>query len=144
MNFIKEYKVIIIISIMIISIFAVFMFKHISRERNYIPLTSEGDIEEQTLPFKMYEFVATTCSACKQMEEVYNEAVEKYGDKMNFEQVNVERNYNLSNKYSVNVVPTFIIVDMEGNIKKKFIGAVEKEEFFEIIESVINTSDGNT
>lgn len=143
MKFLKEYRTAIIIFIMVIAIFSVFMIKHINRERNYIPLTSDGDVEEQTLPFKMYEFVASTCSACKEMEDTYKEAKEKYGEQMNFEQVNVERNYNLSNKYNINVVPTFIIIDMEGNIKKKFIGVVQKDEFFEIIESVINSDDGN-
>ena len=142
MKFIKEYRVIIIIAIMGISIFTVFMIKHINRERNYVPLTSNGDVEEQTLPLKMYEFVSSVCSACDQMEDIYKEA-EKYGDKMNFEQVNVERNYNLSNKYNVNVVPTFVIVDMDGNMKKRMIGVIDKEEFFKSIESVINEYDGN-
>ena len=62
MKFIKEYRVIIIIAIMGISIFTVFMIKHINRERNYVPLTSNGDVEEQTLPLKMYEFVSSVCS----------------------------------------------------------------------------------
>lgn len=143
MKFIKEYRVIIIIAIMGISIFTVFMIKHINRERNYVHLTSNGDVEEQTLPLKMYEFVSSVCSACDQMEDIYKEAKEKYGDKMNFEQVNVERNYNLSNKYNVNVVPTFVIVDMDGNMKKRMTGVIDKEEFFKSIESVINEYDGN-
>ncbi|MDD3303502.1 MAG: thioredoxin family protein [Clostridia bacterium] len=141
MKLIKKYKVVIIITVMALCILTVFVVKYINRERNFKSLGSDNITEEQTLPLKLYEFVSSTCPACSQMEPIYQSAKEKYSDKMNFEQVNVERNYTLSNKYNVNLIPTFIIVDKEGNVKKKMIGVIEKEEFLNKIESVLNQYD---
>ena len=44
---------------------------------------------------------------------------------------------NLTNKYNINTIPSYIIVDKEGNVKKRETGYIEEEEFFKLIEDVI-------
>lgn len=94
-----------------------------------------GNIE-QTKEYKLYEFGIRENSICKSMDDIVNEVIEKYADDIDFEYVDVTKNITLPNLYSINSVPTFIIVDLNGDVKYRSSGIMTKEELINFINKV--------
>lgn len=94
-----------------------------------------GNIE-QTKEYKLYEFGIRENSICKSMDDIVNEVIEKYADDIDFEYVDVTKNITLPNLYSINSVPTFIIVDLNGDVKYRTSGIMTKEELINFINKV--------
>lgn len=141
-NWFQTYRNFIIIGVVIVLVIAVISIKLIQndkQEKNHQNIKEykvNGEVEEQTTTYKLYEFVGVNCPACEAMEDTYQKVKGEYESKMNFEQVDVTRNMNLSNKYRVTVIPTFIIVDKEGNVKRRKEGLMEEQVFKEFLDSV--------
>lgn len=136
MNFIKNNKIWIVISILFVIFFLIISFGIYSLIKSK-KLVELNKTTIQTKEYKLYEFVGPECEGCDLMEETYNKAKEKYSDSLEFEEVDVTLNINLTNKYNINTIPSYIIVDKEGNVKKRETGYIEEEEFFKLIEDVI-------
>lgn len=65
---------------------------------------------------KVIEFSATWCGPCKRQKPIYEAAIEKYGQIIDMESVDVDENPSLASKYHINSVPTFIFIDSKGKI----------------------------
>ena len=70
----------------------------------------------------LVDFWAEWCGPCKSMHPVF-ENLEKQYPKIKFARVNVDQNQNISMKYSVQSIPTFIMFK-SGQIIDKMMGAV--------------------
>ena len=79
----------------------------------------KSDTQIRNHEYKMYMFNMDNCQACQYMLPIYKNIKEKYKDVIDFEEVDVTFNLYLSNKYIINEVPTFIIVDMKDDVIKK-------------------------
>ena len=138
MILIKRLKKIVIIAIVILLIILVFISKkYIVNERENLK-QAEKEVEIRNHDFKIYFFIIDNCPACEYMLPIYNKIKEIYKDKLDFEKVDVNYNIKLSSKYVINEVPTLIIVDIDGKVKKRKLGVIKEEELINMIEGVIN------
>lgn len=94
-----------------------------------------GNIE-QTKEYKLYEFGIEENEISKSMVEIVNEVVNAYNEKIDFEYVDVTKNMSLSNIYNIEAIPTFIIVDLQGNVKYRKTGSMTKNELLEFINKI--------
>ena len=78
---------------------------------------------------KVLKMSATWCMPCKVYSKTFNEVKneEKYKDII-FEEIDVEENEELADKYKVRAVPTTIILDENENILSTFSGNVSKND----------------
>ena len=72
------------------------------------------------------------------MEDIVKEITEKYKNDIDFEYVDVNDNLSLTNKYNVNYLPEFIIVDENGDVVTRKIGAMDKQALDDMISGVLN------
>ena len=139
MEFIKKHKNIIIICVIIILILLVIGFKLLFTT-NEDEWERIGAIEqvERNHKYKFFEFGSDYCSACDSMEDIVKEITEKYKNDIDFEYVDVNDNLSLTNKYNVNYLPEFIIVDENGDVVTRKIGAMDKQALDDMISGVLN------
>ena len=83
------------------------------------------------------DFYADWCGPCKVTEPILEELSEKMKD-VKFVKVDVDANQELSVKYSIFSIPTFLIVK-DGNVKNQIVGAHSKEDFEKEIGMVVNS-----
>ena len=81
---------------------------------------------------------ASWCFPCKvyarTFEEVINE--EKYKD-IAFEEIDIEENEDIAEKYFIRGVPTTVILDENDNVISKFNGNISKSELESKIDEVL-------
>ena len=70
----------------------------------------------------LVDFWSEWCGPCKSMHPIF-ESLEKQYPKIKFARVNVDQNQNISMKFSVQSIPTFIMFK-SGQIIDKMMGAV--------------------
>ena len=70
----------------------------------------------------LVDFWAEWCGPCKSMHPVFERLSKKYSN-VKFARVNVDSNQNISMKYAVQSIPTFIMFK-SGQIVDKMMGAV--------------------
>ncbi len=70
----------------------------------------------------LVDFWAEWCGPCKSMHPIFDSLSKKYPN-VKFARVNVDQNQNISMKYAVQSIPTFIMFK-SGQIVDKMMGAV--------------------
>lgn len=126
-EFIKKYKKYIIVIGIILLIAGVFIVKQvISNNSDYNP--------NANYTMRMYNFGMVGCTACKQVEPVYNKIKEKYKNEIEFKEVDVNKDSDLANKFNVEYTPTFVITKLDGDILTGFIGVGTEAEFDQYID----------
>ena len=81
------------------------------------------------------DFYADWCGPCKVTEPILEELSEKIKD-AKFIKIDVDANQELSVKYSIFSIPTFLIMK-DGDVKNQIVGAHSKEDFEKEINIVI-------
>ena len=80
------------------------------------------------------DFYAVWCGPCKLTSPIIEELSNEMQN-IKFVQVNVDKNPDLAQSYSIFSIPTFLIVD-NGKIVSQFVGAMGKEGFLNEIKKV--------
>jgi thioredoxin 1 len=76
----------------------------------------------------MVDFWAAWCGPCRVAAPVVEALAVEYSNKMKFAKINVDDNQRIQGQYQVMSIPTFIVF-VNGEIKKRFMGALPKERF---------------
>ncbi len=93
------------------------------------------EIEQEQGPI-ILEVFASWCGPCQQMKPIFEELENELGEAYKFAELNVDDARDISIKYGVTSVPTFIFIK-EGEIKGKETGYISKDDLKEKIESYL-------
>ncbi len=87
---------------------------------------------------QIFKFSSTMCLECKQVEEIFDELLPQYKDKIEYTQIFVDSakdmNHPLIKKYNITLVPTVVMVNSDGSVAKTIVGAVSKEKYEDCIK----------
>ncbi|MFC1754513.1 thioredoxin [Thermoproteota archaeon] len=86
----------------------------------------------------LVDFWAEWCGPCKVMHPIFEKLASEYGDKMVFTRLNVDDNGELSAKYRVMSIPTFIVF-LDGKPIDMVVGAVGEESLRKLIHKHIGS-----
>ena len=96
-------------------------------------------LADSNLP-QIIKFSSSMCLECKEVEKIFNEIMPKYKDKVSYTAIVVDSRKDMNNKlikkYNITLVPTVVMLDSNGKECKRFEGAVEKEEYEEVIKGL--------
>jgi thioredoxin 1 len=74
------------------------------------------------------EFGSVSCYWCKKMKPILEELAAEYGDRLNMSFVDVRKQTDLANQYSIVLIPTQVFFDSSGNELTRHTGFWPKEE----------------
>lgn len=104
---------------------------------NTLNLTSENYEEEVLKADKpvLVDFYAKWCGPCQRMSPIIDEIAEETKEQIKVGKVNVDENQELAMKYSVETIPTILILK-NGEIKDTFVGVRDKSEILNAIGKI--------
>ena len=85
----------------------------------------------------LVDFHADWCAPCKIMNPILKNIKKKFGDQLKIIKINVDNNQQVSNKFQVKGIPTFILFK-NSEILWKQSGVINESSFIEIIKTKIN------
>jgi len=103
-----------------------------------IAITQENftqEIAQSTLPVVL-DVYASWCGPCQQMVPIFSELEKELGSKYKFAKLNVDEARDLSIKFGVTSVPTFIFIK-NNEIRGKETGYMSKEDLEEKIQELL-------
>lgn len=83
----------------------------------------------------LIDFYADWCGPCIAMKPTLEIVEKEFSDKITVKKVNVDENVEEATKYGIVSIPTFIVLDEDGKIIAKRLGAVPKDQFVEWVKS---------
>mgnify|MGYP001319221145 FL=1 len=85
----------------------------------------------------LVDFHADWCAPCKIMNPILKSIKKKFGDQLKIIKINVDNNQQVSNKFQVKGIPTFILFK-NSEILWKQSGVINESSFTEILKTKIN------
>lgn len=81
------------------------------------------------------DFWATWCPHCKRIAPVYDKVAAEYEGKLVVGKVDTDEDPAIAQKYDIEYLPTFVLVDGEGNVLDKVISPPNKAALDEFIQN---------
>ena len=91
----------------------------------------EEEVLKSDVPV-LVDMFATLCGPCKMMAPVVAQLAEEYKGSVKVGKLDIDQNVDIVAQYKIMSVPTFLVIK-DGEVVKKLIGAVSKEELVEAI-----------
>ena len=91
----------------------------------------EEEVLKSDVPV-LVDMFATWCGPCKMMDPVVAQLAEEYKGSVKVGKLDIDQNVDIVAQYKIMSVPTFLVIK-DGEVVKKLIGAVSKEELVEAI-----------
>jgi len=96
-------------------------------------------------------FHADWCGPCKTQESILNNLKNEWGDRVNFEDIDVDNNSDIADSYQVRSLPTLVIENEQG-VVERFVGVTQGEKINTAFEEAgvledqenITSSNSNT
>ena len=86
------------------------------------------------------DFNAVWCGPCKEFAPVFEAAAEKYGDRIDFISVDVDKYGDLSGLMGVESIPNVIVLNADGSLNRNIVGTgdlLPAEKFEAIVNSLL-------
>ena len=84
----------------------------------------------------LVDFYADWCGPCKAMEPVIKEVAKNVEGKVKVVKINIDKNVEAAQQYSVQAVPTFMIFK-NGNLHWRHAGMIDKKSLIDILNQAI-------
>lgn len=126
----KFFKYLVLI-ILLCSITFIFFYKDILSSKK-----TETETKTITGVPTMLEFMTLTCPACKELAPTIEKIKKEYSSRVNIKVINANIQQDLASKYEIMYVPTLIFLDKDGNVYKKQVGVMSKENIEEIFKEM--------
>lgn len=82
----------------------------------------------------LIDFWAQWCGPCRMMSPIIEELTKEYEGKAIIAKVDVDTNPEISSKYSIRSLPTFLVLK-DGEVVEKHVGATTKNKLAEKIDA---------
>lgn len=82
------------------------------------------------------DFMAKWCGPCRMQDPIIETLKKKFEDKVEFRKVDIDENYELANRYTIQAVPT-LIIEKDGKLLKRYIGVTPLKELEKIINDAL-------
>jgi len=94
-------------------------------------------------PIVFIDFWASWCGPCRIMEPIVEKLATKYSGKVLFGKVNVDEEMNISSRYEVFSIPTFMVFK-NGQPMDAVIGAVGEASLERLVKNAVEGSSAET
>lgn len=105
-------------------------------EHKYLTLTDSNFDETIKSGVVLVDFWATWCGPCKMLAPTIEELAEDYEGRAAVCKVDVDENPALAMRFKVMSIPT-VFIFKDGEPVKKIIGLSDKEEYEEVLDSLL-------
>jgi thioredoxin 1 len=95
----------------------------------------EQEVLKSDVPV-LVDFWAEWCQPCRMLAPVIDEIADAYQGKAKVGKVDTDGNREISVNYGISAIPTVVIFH-KGEVAKKFVGLVPKEQFTEAIDELL-------
>jgi thioredoxin 1 len=85
----------------------------------------------------LVDMYAEWCGPCKMIHPIIDDLIKEYDGKLEIIKVNVDVNPVTAAAFSVRSIPTLLVFDKTGELKKKQAGAIPKSQIVALFESYI-------
>ena len=75
----------------------------------------------------LIDFAAEWCGPCRIQDPILEDLKKKFGDKVEFKKIDVDKDEELASKYLIRAVPT-LIIEKDGKIFKQYVGVTSLKE----------------
>jgi thioredoxin 1 len=83
---------------------------------------------------KLLDFWAPWCGPCKIMNPIIDELEKELGEKIKVERINVDDEQELSSKFGVMSIPTYVVMKNDQEVGRK-IGVTSKSDLLKMLQS---------
>ena len=88
------------------------------------------------------DFSAEWCGPCRMQDPILDDLKRKFGDKVEFKKIDVDKDSELANKYIIHAVPT-LIIEKDGKVFKKYVGVTSFKELEKVLnDALIRNGNG--
>ena len=83
----------------------------------------------------LVDFWAEWCGPCKMLSPTIDALASEFSDKYAIGKLNVDNNSDIATKYGIRSIPCLLFFK-DGKVEKQIVGAIDKNEIADILESL--------
>lgn len=93
-------------------------------------------VDEKYDKIMVVDFYATWCGPCKAMAPTMEAMENKYGNKIEFNKVDIDQSPEIAQEFNVTAVPTIVVISRTGDIIETLVGLQSKERLDQLFGSL--------
>jgi len=98
--------------------------------------TNRVAVDEKYDKIMVVDFYATWCGPCKAMAPAMEAMEKKYGNKIEFNKVDIDQSPEIAQEFNVTAVPTIVVISRTGDIIETLVGLQSKERLDKLFGSL--------